>query len=163
MPPKVPSAALLLSSKVGIHNANFCPNSTMHINQRLWRWKKNTITIFDNDTLRTLGCSKILPRTPLLFCQARISVCIQSATRIWNCSVYGLRKTRAERVNFFKAINTAISNSSCWLDTDTYSARENNGVRGSILLLPKVRIILFRFLPAFQTKLFKLFRIGPFH
>ena len=116
-----------------------------------------------NDTLRTLGCSKILPRTPLLFCQARISVCIQSATRIWNCSVYGLRKTRAERVNFFKAINTAISNSSCWLDTDTYSARENNGVRGSILLLPKVRIILFRFLPAFQTKLFKLFRIGPFH
>ena len=118
---------------------------------------------FEHDTLRTLGCSKILPRTPLLFCQARISVCIQSATRIWNCSVYGLRKTRAERVNFFKAINTAISNSSCWLDTDTYSARENNGVRGSILLLPKVRIILFRFLPAFQTKLFKLFRIGPFH
>ena len=119
--------------------------------------------LFGNDTLRTLGCSKILPRTPLLFCQARISVCIQSATRIWNCSVYGLRKTRAERVNFFKAINTAISNSSCWLDTDTYSARENNGVQGSILLLPKVRIILFRFLPAFQTKLFKLFRIGPFH
>ena len=32
--------SVLLSSKVGIHNANFCPNSTMHINQRLWRWKK---------------------------------------------------------------------------------------------------------------------------
>ena len=39
--------SVLLSSKVGIHNANFCPNSTMHINQRLWgRWKKKTLLQF---------------------------------------------------------------------------------------------------------------------
>ena len=69
-----------------------------------------------------------------------------------------LKQLNIERSEFFKALNKA--NSSCWLDINTYTARENKGVLGSVFLLRKARIKLCCMQVGLWMKHFKL--LGSF-